>query len=116
MPALPTDLVHVLLMACTCMAGLTFGPITLGGWVMSGAWLLFILVSMVMFRDPLKAQKQREAAEKDKNKDSPNDRCNEARSSWRLACLMHVVSSCSACCDARQPVCLPVCLVGIEKA
>ena len=52
------------------LPGLTFGPITLGGWCMNVAWVVFIAVSMIFFQDPLILQKEQE---KKKPKDSSAD-------------------------------------------
>lgn len=34
-------------------AGVSFNSITMGGWVMTGAWLLFLAVAAAFFEDPL---------------------------------------------------------------
>ena len=61
-----------------CWTGLTFGPITLGGWAMSAAWLIFIVVSLVFFNDPLnKQEKQEAAASKQGNGKQQEDRSVE---------------------------------------
>ena len=42
--------------------GLTFGPITMGGWCMSIAWIIFALVAQLKFEDPLPKLWRQEAA------------------------------------------------------
>ncbi|CAL5227554.1 g10545 [Coccomyxa viridis] len=41
-------------------AGLTFDHITMGGWIMNIAWLIFAVWAWVAFEDPLKVQKKRD--------------------------------------------------------
>ena len=43
-------------------AGLTFGPITMGGWCMCAAWIVFAVVTQLKFVDPLPTLRRQEAA------------------------------------------------------
>ena len=43
-------------------AGLTFGPITMGGWCMSIAWIIFAILAQLKFEDPLPKLRRQEAA------------------------------------------------------
>lgn len=47
-------------------AGLTFGSITMGGWVMSAFWIVFAVVTQIYFRDPLITLRAQEAAAAEK--------------------------------------------------
>ncbi len=42
--------------------GITIGPITCGGYVVSAAWIVY-LIWCISFQDPLKVLAEREAAE-----------------------------------------------------